>query len=445
MRPAILALAIALVMVPPAWSLTDEEAFRDLRFNFINPGARSLALGGAFIGLADDATAAQANPAGLSFLNRPEYFGEMRLVDNAANAKVVRENQPTIDARIASGADQEDTFSPTFLSAVTVYDTKKPWAQGVSRQEVLNFETEAISSSTFAVPGSIGVTILEGQGSVDIDVVNINASAGIRVTDKLGIGLSFTLSRLDIKSSVVNNVVDTTASLDPPNLYLEPELNLETRIDDSDEEVVYSLGIIYRETGKWSLGAVYRRGPHFKFTEEIVAGGLDIFDVEGTVGARFTSRLNLPDSYGVGGSWWATNRLMLAFGADHTEYSSLVDGFIPGVNTLTNSDSDFTADDATDGRLGAEYVLRNTNNRWPIMALRGGAFSESDSTIRATTGEGFLAEEATAKLFDGRDTQYHGTIGVGFILKRMKIDVAADFSETDNEYVVSLIYQGAEP
>ena len=70
------------MIAQPAMALTDEEIFRKFRFNFVNPGARSLALGGAFISIADDATAAQANPAGLNFLLTQEYFVETRFVDN---------------------------------------------------------------------------------------------------------------------------------------------------------------------------------------------------------------------------------------------------------------------------------------------------------------------------------------------------------------------------
>jgi hypothetical protein len=47
-------------------------------FDFLNPGARSLALGGAFTGLADEATAAFTNPAGLVQLSRPEVSLEGR-------------------------------------------------------------------------------------------------------------------------------------------------------------------------------------------------------------------------------------------------------------------------------------------------------------------------------------------------------------------------------
>src|SRR5207247_10020203 len=100
MRRQIEALSIVLLVSSgPALALTDEEIFRDFRFNLINPGARSLALGGAFISLADDATAAQANPAGLGFLDRPAYFLDLRGVDNAAQSQVLRTASSTVTSR----------------------------------------------------------------------------------------------------------------------------------------------------------------------------------------------------------------------------------------------------------------------------------------------------------------------------------------------------------
>jgi hypothetical protein len=40
------------------------------------PGARANGMGGAFIGIADDAIAAIANPAGLTSLTSPQVYGE---------------------------------------------------------------------------------------------------------------------------------------------------------------------------------------------------------------------------------------------------------------------------------------------------------------------------------------------------------------------------------
>src|SRR5712692_1213566 len=57
---------------------TNSEINASVQFNFSNPGARSLGFGGAFIGLADDATAAYTNPAGLTNLSKPEISFEGR-------------------------------------------------------------------------------------------------------------------------------------------------------------------------------------------------------------------------------------------------------------------------------------------------------------------------------------------------------------------------------
>src|SRR5262249_58274528 len=69
---------IALVTVPLAAQNTDIESLAGLQFNFGNPGARSLGMGGAFLGLADDASAAEANPAGVTILRKPEVSIEAR-------------------------------------------------------------------------------------------------------------------------------------------------------------------------------------------------------------------------------------------------------------------------------------------------------------------------------------------------------------------------------
>src|SRR6476620_7704479 len=77
MRKTFLLLALC-VALPAFAQNTDIESLSGLQFNFGNPGARSLAMGGAFLGLADDASAAEANPAGLTILRRPEISVEAR-------------------------------------------------------------------------------------------------------------------------------------------------------------------------------------------------------------------------------------------------------------------------------------------------------------------------------------------------------------------------------
>ena len=78
MRTRIVALLILVFALPAAAQNIDIEALSGLQFNFGNPGARSLGMGGAFLGLADDASAAEANPAGLTILRKPEISIELR-------------------------------------------------------------------------------------------------------------------------------------------------------------------------------------------------------------------------------------------------------------------------------------------------------------------------------------------------------------------------------
>src|SRR5678815_5344720 len=58
---------------------SNAEVNAGVQFDFSLPGARSLSLGGAFVALADDATAVWGNPAGLTILTRPEVSAEGRL------------------------------------------------------------------------------------------------------------------------------------------------------------------------------------------------------------------------------------------------------------------------------------------------------------------------------------------------------------------------------
>src|SRR5687768_9595103 len=78
MRNLALLLLAAMLSLPAMAQNVDIEALSGLQFNFGNPGARSLGMGGAFLGLADDASAAEANPAGLTVLRKPEVSLEVR-------------------------------------------------------------------------------------------------------------------------------------------------------------------------------------------------------------------------------------------------------------------------------------------------------------------------------------------------------------------------------
>jgi long-chain fatty acid transport protein len=69
--------ACGVVTERSAQAQTNIEINQGIQIDFLNPGTRSLAMGGAFVGLANDATAALANPAGLHDLSKTEVCGNI--------------------------------------------------------------------------------------------------------------------------------------------------------------------------------------------------------------------------------------------------------------------------------------------------------------------------------------------------------------------------------
>jgi long-chain fatty acid transport protein len=435
------ALGLTMIALWPAsaMALTDEEIFRDFRFNLINPGARSLAIGGAFISLADDATAAQANPAGLSYLLKPEYFIELRGVDNSGNVDVLKESLPAgIDTTVGTGTDPRDRYSITFASYVRPVGRV---TMGFSRQVVLNTSSDTLNTFSFTFTGAPGFFSTEGKGSIQVEQVNYNAGFGIRVNDRFAMGLSVALSTLTVNSEVRNLIVDTTGSVTGTPI-LEPTLDLATETDDSDIDYGVNLGVIYRPLNKKvGFGAVYRRAPRFTVTEKIDPSGLDISGVAAAVGGhQFENEFNFPDSYGAGAYWRPSERLTFSLDIERVLYSNLVQGFVPGINALTDFDAKFTVDDATGYRVGGEYV-QILKGGTPL-AYRGGIYTQADTTIRAlSTGTNSFA---TVEAFPGREREMHYTAGVGVGMGRMKLDLAMDFGQSFNQYLVSFIYQGGK-
>jgi len=439
---AVVSFCLALLSISPALALTDEEIFRQFRFNLINPGARSLALGGAFISLADDATAAQANPAGLSILLRPEYFLELRRVDNGGDTTVLSESLPTgIGSAVGSGTNFSDINNITFLSAVLPV---KRVTFGISRQEVLKNESDTLNQFVLSFTNPSGLFSASGSGFIDVHLVSYNASAGARLHDRFSLGASITLSTLEVESEVRNLVVDTDGVV-APNPIPTPTLDLKTHISDSDNALGYSLGAMYKASESLSFGAVVRRAPKLAVAEEVIPG-TDLFGVTTRLGRRFTNEFNIPDSFGVGGSWRPTQRLTFALDVERVRYSSLADGFVPGVNALTGPTARFTVDDATDVRLGGEWILF-THGGAPI-AFRGGVYTQPDSTLRAVSvgrkalPSGGSIPFATPEAFPGGKTEVHGAAGIGIVRGRLKLDFGMDLGSSDNEFLVSVIVQG---
>jgi len=425
-------IGVALAVPAAAFAVTDEEVFRDFRFNLTNPGARSLGLGGAFIAISDDATASLSNPAGLMLLAKPEFFTEMR--DTKADSSSI-EQSLSGGVSIASSTDPRAVFSPSFISYVHPW---KRFAAGISRVE-LNKSTNTTRNDFAPDPNSqFGGFALGGTGSINTDLSVWNVTGAVKVTEKISFGATVAMGILNIQSGVNNFLTDTDPN--SPNFSI-PQTIYTTSINDTDTDVAFNVGVHWRPFSKISFGAVYRGGMQFSVAEILGNDGFFGGGFASSVGGSpLSTSFNTPDSWGAGVSWRPLAALTVSGDWVHIKYSDLLAGFQSGLNILTifDNSANFTVDDADEFHIGGEWVFTAGSVPW---AVRGGVFSEHNNRIFADFNGG-RSSFSNNDSFPPRDTVTHYTIGSGIVVKgNFQIDAAANFSEISNEYVVSSIFR----
>lgn len=469
---------VLMALAPGARAITDEEVFRTFRFNFVNPGGRAGAMGGAFIGIADDATAAAANPAGLTNLLAPELFTELRLQDPKATvlSGVVRDPRGGPDPVLTtSSGDPESNAFPSFISFVKPFEH---WTFGFSRQEVLNARMDASNLFTDA-PKVPTTEIVRTTGRLDALVEHYNATAAFTAGEKLGFGVTVTYARIDLESSSANEFNYGSGLTD----------DYATVVDDADEDFTASAGIIWHPHEKLDVGFTYRRGPRFELTERIVdtrppgnfPSGPLLADFLGNRSLRtapgapygiapqtfddpmeFANVFKIPDQAGVGIGWQPNDHWTIAADAVWVKFSDLEEGFVGNVNALTFPGDPYTCDFSSpqpDGTFPCDYQTPYATYRiddhvvyhagieyaWNIkeklpFLVRAGFYTDPNVRLTADFPAGgvFIADEPT---FRRGNATMHYTIGVGFLAQqKLQMDFAADISNVSYEYVTSVIY-----
>ena len=188
-----IAICIGLVgLSQSASAVTDSDVNSVIPFNLANPGARSLGMGGAFLGLSDDATAAYTNPAGLTQLSETEISIEGR--HTKYSVPFVNGGSTPIDPfdtealHAASASNSINNMS--FLSVVVPRDH---WAFALFRDEVIHYnntfqgslEPETID---FGDLGTFDVFPIAGNQSVK--VIDYGLSVALKVPSPLASVLS---------------------------------------------------------------------------------------------------------------------------------------------------------------------------------------------------------------------------------------------------------------
>jgi len=203
----------------------------------VSPGARSLGLGGAFVAMADDATAAWSNPSGLMQLARPE---------------ISLEGRSWSEDRVGVASNQS---SLGFLAFVL---PRQKWS--------IAFYGQTLSSLEFPTQwNNNGAEVDPLSGLI---VGNFGISAALSLSDRVSIGFGLTAFA----------GVFTEGDFNPDST--EPFWD-----ENAQSDAGATAGVLWALDDAWSLGASYRSGADFTFEREVRATIPDIL----AGGARWKS------------------------------------------------------------------------------------------------------------------------------------------------------------
>ena len=463
-KQIIAAVALLFVGTTSVVAQSNEDINSVLQFNFSNPGARSLGMGGAFTARADDATAVYANPAGLIQLSRPEIAADGRGwgYHNRFLAGGIQQDPASL-AGLNYAESDDSVEGLSFLSGF--YPSKSGrWTAGIFRHQAINFETAlaTIDSTVFTPTGTGFARPRDGYLDLELDTTGFAFAARLNKTLSVGVTVTewdfFLDSRLELYDSPrdqeFGDPIFNTFSLDAPYPGLtegDPDVCCEfgNRGDiirfrtqqgkGSDRSL--SVGLFWqsqktRAGVPWiTLGGVYRAGPTFRFEGRSLIRGLvpsvtlPTTRVYQPAIADATGFFKIPDVWSMGASVRPSANWVWSLDWTRVEYTDLTDRFLDiaardsGIpDGQVGRPVDYRLQDGDEIRLGVEYAAGTQSRRSPIF-IRGGLWHDPNHEI-----EYVGPDPSQRALFSPGSDELHASFGVGLKWRDIQFDVAYDYS-----------------
>ncbi len=407
-----------------------------LEFSFGSPGARSLARGGAFAGLADDATAAYTNPAGLTNILKPELSIEAR---GASYTNNFTDSGHAFGPPSHLGFDQtpgihegslvDRRASVSFLSFVLPYDR---WSVAIHRHELMNFRASAKSQGIYfdVLPPAgqpVPYRLFPADSSLDLSIVSYGATFAYRLRENLSLGVSIVRQQFNLSSLTTRFEADFHAR----SANTQPIAVL--RQSGKDTSLAFTTGLLWRMSPGIQVGAVYQQGSQFD-------AGIDERIVNTPAAPQKHGKFNVPSVYRAGASLGLDSYTTLSVEADYIRYSVLTRGFL----VLGTEPPNYTVNDGTEIHLGvermlvADWLLRAT--RYPVI-VAAGAWRDPDHRIRYVNPDPTDPRSiAQSLLFRAGSSQWHGSAGAGLSVGRSyTVNVAYDYSHRQRTLSLSAV------
>jgi long-subunit fatty acid transport protein len=387
-----------------------------VQYNFSPPGARALAMGSAFIGLADDATASESNPAGLTILTKPEFSAHFRYssLDNSAPDTVSGQGFAEFNDKVGS---------PGFFSFVY------PWKQAalsVYFQRSADFRSHSLFDGVIST--NVGTLPNTDQVETDFKVDNYGLSGAFKVGSMVSIGGSARITRVHLKSLQQTSFYATDFN---GRRFTDGEIfSTGIRFDQAKSEFTWNAGLLFTPVSKLTIGGVYKKGASYDFptnffSEDVTINGTET--IPPGPNDAITVTIRIPDTYGGGLALRPTENWTIVTDVVRVRYSQVnqyrADGsLVQNFYQVFGEGGGVKLEDATEFHVGTEYTWAGGSD-W-IFAIRGGYYSDPDH-------DGL----------PGIDTkQNHATFGGGVVIKnRLQVDVAANFAKRVKEGLISVV------
>jgi long-chain fatty acid transport protein len=365
-------------------------------------GVRAMSMGGAFVGLADDASAIFWNPAGLSQLRGSGMaMGVYTMTpdinddDGVTNRRVGDPNDPY-------DPNKGDIFPAFYDSEPTSFDdTDELWLLAATMPSIVaykNYGRFTVAGGFFGTGGAYSKyndTIRDPvtDAKIDADVfallalLTFNTSIGYQVTDKLSLGVG-----LDLLVNIWRGDADKE--------YLAPDSSLDYGYNLRLRKWGYgfqgNFGALYKFNDQWSIGAIYRTGSSFKLkgdTSVRLAGGSAIEPFKTKEKSDGHTDFKYGASWGIGLAYKPTEKLTLTF--DFTE-NDWTDFNWPGSNSSYVDEGKFLQDSNGDPgwRRAHGYHVGMEFKKTDRVTLRAGYLNEAsgvpsefENTITTTIGD----------------------------------------------------------
>ncbi len=392
-------------------------------FSFSDPGARSVGFGGAFAALADDATAAYANPAGLVQLAEPEVSVEARLWKRSPSfiAGGRLDGEPTgigLDTHepgFLFERDHSQDFGPSFASVVI---PKGRWSFAIYGHQLATFEESADSQGFFFDEDDPDFPVGPSRSPafremVDLEVVTAGVAAGWRMNERLSFGLGIVFSDASLTTRSASYFPDGFSEESQfGEIHFLPERRFSaSTLSIEGTDVTVNAGALARLTDQISAGFFFRQGAEVQGTADFEIGS----EIHIEDSFRTDAVFKVPDVAGGGLAWRSKGgRVTLAGEVDRVKYSGLV-----RLSTEDGEEEIRAYSNAWEYHFGAEYALLQHT---PIIAFRAGTWIEAN-------GDDLVIERFT-----------HLAAGVGIAAETFQIDFAGDFSDEGNTASLSFIY-----